>query len=152
MAEAEPKMPGTTHTHDEQKPTLWQMRLESLLAQLMEWAKDFNWPVRKISKSMTDQNGHAYAAPALIIQCDTARVMIEPVTDSSPGTEGVVDLYVMPGYDDIATLYYYDQAWHLQRAGDFAEISARQGSSNTSSQLLTQVEFQSIIHELANHG
>ena len=32
---------------------------------------------------------------------------------SAPGAEGVVDLYLMPAYDDIASLYYYGDRWNL---------------------------------------
>jgi hypothetical protein len=39
--------------------------------------------------------------------------LLEPVGRSAPGTEGVVDLYLMPAYDDIATLYYYGNQWNL---------------------------------------
>ena len=35
-------------------------------------------------------------------------ILLEPV---APGTEGVVDLYLMPGYDDIASLYHYSNRW-----------------------------------------
>ena len=47
------------------------------------------------------------------MQEDTCRILLEPVGRSAPGAEGVVDLYLMPGYDDIANLYYYDNQWHL---------------------------------------
>ena len=38
---------------------------------------------------------------------------MEPIGRSAPGAEGVVDLYLMPAYDDIASLLFYDGAWNL---------------------------------------
>ena len=31
----------------------------------------------------------------------------------APGTEGVIDLYLMPAYDDIASIYYSGDRWNL---------------------------------------
>jgi hypothetical protein len=47
------------------------------------------------------------------MQEDTGRVLLEPVGRSAPGAEGVVDLYLMPAYDDIASLYYCGDRWNL---------------------------------------
>ena len=38
---------------------------------------------------------------------------MEPVARSSPGIEGLVDLYLLPAYDDIASLYHYSGKWHV---------------------------------------
>jgi hypothetical protein len=40
-------------------------------------------------------------------------MLLEPVARAAPGAEGVVDLYLMPAYDDIASLYFYDGDWHV---------------------------------------
>jgi hypothetical protein len=47
------------------------------------------------------------------MQEGTSRVLLEPIGRSSPGTEGIVDLYLMPAYDDIASFYYYGGRWNL---------------------------------------
>ena len=33
------------------------------------------------------------------------------------GAEGLVDLYMLPAYDDIAMLFFFDDRWHLHYAG-----------------------------------
>ena len=55
----------------------------------------------------------SYKGPALLLQKDTTRALIEPIARTTPGTEGVVDLYLMPAYDDVASLYFYDGGWQL---------------------------------------
>ena len=32
---------------------------------------------------------------------------------SAPDVEGIVDFYIMPAYDDIARLFFYDDGWHI---------------------------------------
>ena len=46
------------------------------------------------------------------MQEGTVRIILEPIARSTPGAEGVVDLYLMPAYDDVATLFYED-GWKL---------------------------------------
>ena len=40
-------------------------------------------------------------------------MLLDPIARSAPGTEGVVDLYVMPAFDDVASLYFYNGEWQL---------------------------------------
>ena len=47
------------------------------------------------------------------MQEETYRVLLEPVGRSTLGAEGVVDLYLMPAYDDIASLYYSSNQWNI---------------------------------------
>ena len=50
------------------------------------------------------------------MQREIDRVLLEPVTRFAPGTDGVVDLYLMPAYDDIATIYRVGGEWKLHYA------------------------------------
>jgi hypothetical protein len=47
------------------------------------------------------------------MQEGTTQVLLEPVGRSASGIEGVVDLYMLPAYDDIAGLYFYDGQWNV---------------------------------------
>jgi len=62
---------------------------------------------------MEDSEIGKYKAPALLLQQEVTRVLLEPIARSAPGVQGVVDLYLMPAYDDIATLYLDDEGWHV---------------------------------------
>ncbi len=47
--------------------------------------------------------------PALLMQeGPSAGLILEPIARSAPGADGVVDLYLLPAYDDIASLYFYN--------------------------------------------
>jgi hypothetical protein len=91
----------------------WSGQLDDLIRQVETWARELDWATRRIEKSMEDSKIGKYKAPALLIQKETVRVLLDPIARATPGSEGVVDLYLMPAYDDLASLYYYDGGWQL---------------------------------------
>lgn len=91
----------------------WVERLNVLVDQVEAWAKELNWSTRRVEKKLDDSFIGEHRVPALVLQEDTCRILLEPVGRSAPGAEGIVDLYLLPAYDDIATLYYYNQRWNL---------------------------------------
>src|SRR5262249_50078611 len=78
----------------------WLKRLGDLVQQVESWARELDWATRRIDKTMEDSWLGSYKAPALIMQRETTRVLLEPIARTAPGAEGVVDLYLMPAYDD----------------------------------------------------
>jgi hypothetical protein len=91
----------------------WLSRLEALVKQVKLWAEQLGWSTREIEKSLDDSEIGKYQAPALLLQEGTIRILLEPIARSAPGAEGIVDLYLMPAYDDIASLYLYGGCWHV---------------------------------------
>jgi hypothetical protein len=91
----------------------WLARLSDLVETVRGWAEELDWSTRRIETKMDDREIGDYKAPALIIQKETVRAILHPIGRSAPGVEGVVDFYIMPAYDDIARLYFYDNRWHL---------------------------------------
>ncbi len=91
----------------------WIRRLSALIEQIKDWVVDSGWSTRTIEKGMQDLEIGAYTAPALLMQQETYRVLLEPIARAAPGADGVVDLYLLPAYDDIASLYLYDGEWKL---------------------------------------
>ncbi len=67
-----------------------------------------------MEKTLDDDWIGKHRVPALLMQEDTCRILLEPVGRSATGVEGVVDLYLMPAYDDIARLYYYGDRWNIR--------------------------------------
>jgi hypothetical protein len=91
----------------------WLARLSDLVETIRGWAEEMDWSTRRIETKMDDLEIGDYKAPALIIQKETVRAILHPIGRSAPGVEGVVDFYLMPAYDDIARLFFYDDRWHL---------------------------------------
>jgi hypothetical protein len=91
----------------------WLIRLSALTRTVETWVKQLGWSTKRIEKPLEDSQIGKYKAPCLLMQEETTKVLLEPIARSAPGTEGLVDLYLMPGYDDIASLYYYGNRWNL---------------------------------------
>jgi hypothetical protein len=91
----------------------WLNRLDALLANLATWANEMGWDVRRIEKVVQDAELGPYQAPALLMQRESVRIIAEPISRSSPGAQGVVDLYLLPAFDDIASLYFLQGVWRL---------------------------------------
>ncbi|MBI3411758.1 MAG: hypothetical protein HY040_25790 [Planctomycetes bacterium] len=92
---------------------VWIDRVTSLAAQVEQWARELGWSTRRVEKKLDDARIGKHRVPALLMQEETCRILLEPVGRSAAGAEGVVDLYLMPAYDDIASLYYYGNQWNL---------------------------------------
>ena len=91
----------------------WFDRLRKLVGSVEQWATQLGWSTKVIDKKMEDPEIGNYKAPALLMQEELVRILLEPVARSAPGTEGLVDLYLMPSYDDIASLYYSNDRWNV---------------------------------------
>jgi hypothetical protein len=94
----------------------WLVRLGTLLDSVETWARELDWSTRRIEKKMDDHEIGKHVAPALLLQKEVTRVLLDPIARSAPGVEGVVDFYLMPGWDDIARLFFHDGAWHVYHA------------------------------------
>lgn len=110
----------------------WLGALGGLLDTIESWAKELDWSTRRIEKKMADSQIGDHQAPALLLQKETVRVLVEPVSRTTPGTAGLVDLYLLPAYDDIASLFYYENGWNLHdpspgdpAVGDTRELQGR---------------------------
>jgi len=91
----------------------WQKRVDELVSLIEKWGKELDWSTRRIEKRLDDSRIGRHRVPALLLQQETCRAILEPIGRSTPEDGGVVDLYLMPAYDDIASFYYYDNQWNL---------------------------------------
>lgn len=134
------KKPQVAEPSPEQIRDEWLARLHELIEQVQAWAEELGWSTRIIDKRMRDIDGlGAYDAPALLLQQETTRSLLEPLAHSTPGSAGVVEFYVMPAYDDIAKLYYEDGEWKLYYA--YPDVGAIRDSAfkPVSSESLSEV-------------
>lgn len=125
----------------------WLEKLHDLVAKVKKWAEELGWATKVVDKKMEDAEIGNYKAPAILLQQDVVRLFLEPVARVAPGTEGVVDLYLMPSYDDIASLYYYSKQWNIHYAfsqpsliAKIDEAEARPLSKSTLRKVLDQMK------------
>ena len=91
----------------------WLERLNQLMSKVKGWAEELDWATKVVEKKMEDSEVGNYKAPGLLLQMETTRLFLEPIARSAPGTEGVVDFCLMPSYDDVASLYFYNNRWNV---------------------------------------
>jgi hypothetical protein len=102
----------------------WLACLGDLVRNIKRWAEQSGWKTREITKSMKDSVLGEYRAPALLMQRETVEVILNPVSRFVTGADGAVDLYLIPAYDDIASLYFIDGEWKLHYVFDDASTVA----------------------------
>jgi hypothetical protein len=75
---------------------------------------------------------------------------VEPIGRSAPGAEGVVDLYLMPAYDDIASLFLYDGSWnlHYMFPGDPTGATIDEAKSRS----LSEETFREVLEEMIKNA
>lgn len=100
-------------TSSEELRDAWLERLSQLINQIKRWAEEAGWSTRSIEVTLTDSQIGRYKAPALLMQENATKVLLEPIARSAPGADGVVDLYLIPAYDDIASFYLCNGTWQI---------------------------------------
>ncbi|MDR3622952.1 MAG: hypothetical protein P4L85_26600 [Paludisphaera borealis] len=128
----------------------WLERLKELVAWVKDAAEKTAWRTRVIEKSMRDSVLGPYKAPALLMQRETVEVILDPIGRFAPGTDGVVDLYLLPAYDDIASLYHADGAWKLHYA--FRGAAAVTGIKQADSMPLDAASLNRVLDEITSHA
>jgi hypothetical protein len=129
---------------------IWLDCLNSLVGQVEEWAKELNWSTRRVEKTLDDSWIGRHRVPALLIQEATVRVLLEPVSRSAPGGEALVDLSLMPAYDDIASLYYRAGGWHLHYI--FPNSIPIATVRSAESKPLSKEVLAAVLEEMKKHG
>jgi hypothetical protein len=94
----------------------WQDRLNMLVHDVKEWVERAGWRTRRIEKPTDDRKLGKHTVPVLLMEKDTVEVALNPVSPLVPGAEGAVDLYLVPAYDDIASLYFHRGQWVIHYA------------------------------------
>ena len=112
----------------------WFGRLTPLVGSVREWAEELGWATRNVDKPMREAEIGDFPAPGLLSSsADLTRVGLDPIGSATPGTGGVVDLYLLPAYDDIASLFYYDDRWslHYMKQGKSSAANIRDEESKS---------------------
>ena len=90
--------------------------VSALIKQVGTWVEPQEWVTKVYAKKMRDDDRKVFEVPALFLQKGPTRVLLDPVAYDVPVAEGVVDLYLMPTYDDLARLYFENGSWVIHYA------------------------------------
>ena len=121
-----------------------------LVGEVERWAGEMGWSTRRVEKKLDDARIGKHQIPALLMQEDTCRVLLEPVGRSTVGAEGVAALYLMPAYDDIASLYYYANQWNLHYVFPHAKSAA--AAREAPAMPLSKETLKKVLAEMRQHA
>jgi hypothetical protein len=129
----------------------FRKRVEALVAQVEGWTEPHEWVTKRYPKRMRDDDRQVFEIPALFLQKGPIRVLLDPLAYDVPGAEGVVDLYLMPTYDDMASLFLEEGGWVIHYA---FPADPAQTSSETEAQAmpLTEQTINQVLDSIAAHA
>lgn len=128
----------------------WLDSLTELVIVVKQWADEMEWATKQIAKKISDAEIGDYKAPVLLLQKELIRIALEPISRSTPGGEAVVDLYLLPGYDDIASLYYYRDKWHLHYMQAGSPLVGNIPEANAKP--LTKLNLRKVLDEMMKNA
>ncbi len=129
----------------------WLERIEGLVDEIEAIAMSAGWATRRLTKKIDDQLIGKHTVPGLVMQEDYCRILLEALSRVAPGASGgLADLYLMPAYDDIASIYHYDGAWHLHYKydGSLSVDNDREAQALP----LDEAHVLKVLHEMKQHA
>ncbi len=91
----------------------WLDRLGALVSLVKGWVEASRWQTEQITKTVTEPGLGRYEVPILLMERGEVEVVLSPIARTAPGADGVVDLYLMPAYDDVASLDDEGGEWFI---------------------------------------
>lgn len=114
------------------------------------WAKDLGWSTKRIDRKIEDARLGNHKAAGLVMQEDAVRILLKPISASAPGADGLVDLYLMPGYDDIASLHHREDGWHVHYV--FPAQNGVAGIKEGESRPLSKNTLRAVLDEMKKYA
>ncbi len=127
----------------------WIERVSALVSQVEHWGKELGWATRRIEKKLDDPWIGQHRVPALLLQEETCRIILEPLGRSSSGSDGVADLYLMPAYDDIARLAFSENHWNIHY--EFRNSNSANLMSEPKSVPLSKETLEKVLADQKRH-
>ncbi len=129
----------------------WLDRLNALVNDVGGWARANGWQTRKIEKTVNERRLGTYKVPVLFMEKNTVEAVLNPVARFVPDSEGAVDLYEAPAYDDIASLYFEGNSW-VVHYGERPDAVETKSVIEITPRPLSEEMIRSILDGMAAHG
>jgi hypothetical protein len=149
MATAEERESGPQVEDPDAIRAEWLRDLNALASQVKGWVEPAQWRTRLVSKPLRDEGLGRYEVPLLLMERDGVEVALNPVSRFVPGADGAVDLYVVPAYDEVASLYFKRGEWTLHyvfRTEGAAQVREAEAMA------LSERTLTRVLDAMAAHG
>lgn len=129
----------------------WLARLRDLVMDVQGWAEGDGWQARTTTKSLVDAELGRYEVPILLLQRGEVEVALSPIARKFPGADGAVDLYLMPAYDDVASLYAEGKHWFVHDV-PFHDPQEPHSIRSAERSLLSSTAIKQVLNAIADHA
>ena len=104
----------STVVQPEQIQQSWLQQLSSLIDDVEAGASELGWSARRVDIELSDAEVGKYQAPSLFLEQGACEIWVYPRYRDTPNDEGVVEVDLMPGMDDIVTLRFQHGDWKFR--------------------------------------
>lgn len=128
----------------------WIARLATLIDRLEGWAREDGWATRQIETTVRDHEIGDHDAPALLLQKEWVQIAVQPYGRRGVRSEveGIVDVYLMPQFIDMAVIFGQEGRWRLA----YAFRKPRAPDDDGDPRELTRETFVALLTDLQNGG
>jgi hypothetical protein len=109
------------------------------------------WSMRRDPKRMRDETGNVFSVLSLTLINGPVRLLLDPNGYDIPGADGVMDLYLLPPYDPVATLYLEDGEWFIQSPFP-AAFGAIDNPTKWTRSRLTKASISNTLGSIVEHA
>ena len=134
-----------------QEVDYWLDLLKGLVENVKAWAEAASWGTRLTGRDVNEKGGLRYEVPVLVLNRGEAEVSLVPVARKVPGGDGLVDLYVMPDFNDVASLYREDGQWFFHYAFHSAPMETH-SEIETERFPLDEASLNRVLNDIAAHA
>lgn len=134
-----------------EKSTRFASEVEHVVRQFEAVVAAMNQLDRRDEKRMRDETGDVYSVQSLTIFLGPMRLLLDPNGYDLPGCDGAIDLYLLPPYDPVATLYLEDGKWFLHSPDLTSQESIAHPTSWKRS-ALTSESIANLLESIARHA
>ncbi len=133
------------------KSDIFTNQVEMVAARFEDSLPDRDWSIRRDLKRMRDETGAAFSVLALTLIKGPVRLLLDPNGYDIPGAEGVMDLYLLPPYDPVATLFLENGEWFIH--SPFPDsVDAVANPAKWTRMPLTEDSIRDVLESIAEHA
>jgi hypothetical protein len=126
-------------------------QVNSLADQFEATLADTEWSIHRDKKRMRDEVGEIYEVPALTLVKGATRLLLDPNGFGFPGAEAGVDLFLLPPYDPVASLYLEKGTWFIHSPFPRREIVIARPKEWARTEF-TPDAIRTVLESIADHA
>ena len=129
----------------------WLDALNDLAGTVKAWAATAGWETRLAARGVKEGGGVRHEVPVLELEREKSEISLVPVVRKVPGADGLVDLYVMPDFDAVASLYREAGRWvfHYAFHRDPMQTPSGGGAERFA---LDEASLHRVLNDIAAHA